>query len=79
MLPNNIKSVKILNFALIGAITLSGCSNSYSTSELTVTERCYDGVVYIKEKTGQSNLTVKFNSDSTVSTNLSNGLSCLKN
>ena len=79
MLPNNINSVKILNFALIGAITLSGCSNSYPTSEITVTERCYDGVVYIKEKTGQSNLSVKFNSDSTVSTKLSNGISCLKN
>lgn len=79
MLPINTNSVKILNFALIGVITLSGCSNSYSTSEMTVTERCYDGVVYIKKKTGQSNLSVKFNSDSTVSTKLSNGISCLKN
>lgn len=79
MLPNNINSDKILNFALIGVIALSGCSNSYSTSEVIVKERCYDGVVYIKEKTGQSNLSVKFNSDSTVSTKLSNGISCLKN
>ena len=79
MLPNIVKGVKILNFALIGAITLSGCSNSYSTSEVIVKERCYDGVVYIKEKAGQSNLSVKFNADSTVSTKLSNGISCLKN
>lgn len=79
MLPSIINSVKILNFTLIGVITLSGCSNSYSTSEVTVTERCYEGVVYIRERAGQSNLSVKFNSDSTVSTKLSNGISCLKN
>ena len=79
MLPSIMNSVKMLNFALIGVITLSGCSNSYSTSEVTVTERCYEGVVYIQERAGQSNLSVKFNSDSTVSTKLSNGISFLKN
>lgn len=79
MLPSIMNSVKMLNFALIGVITLSGCSNSYSTSEVTVTERCYEGVVYIQERAGQSNPSVKFNSDSTVSTKLSNGISCLKN
>ena len=78
MLPKEINTAKILPIILVGLLALSGCSNSYSTSEIVVSERCYDGVVYLKERTGQSNLSVKFNSDSTVSTTLSNGISCLK-
>ena len=52
MLPNIVKGVKILNFALIGAITLSGCSNSYSTSEVIVKERCYDGWFTLRRRLG---------------------------
>ena len=60
------------------ALTLVGCESTSSSTEPVILERCYDGVVYMKEKTGQSNLTVKFNSDDTVSTVLSSGISCKK-
>lgn len=69
---------KISTVVCLSSFLLLGCVSSSSTDEIKVKERCYDGVVYIKEKTGQSNLTVKFNSDGTVATKLISGISCIK-
>lgn len=51
-------------------VLIVGCLPSKELAdELTsVEEVCYDGVVYISNGTGFSNLSVKFNPDSTVIT-----------
>lgn len=67
---------KILLVVLLGA-TVAGCSfgTSSKSTELIVTEQCYDGVVYL-EKSGYTNLTVKFNSDGKVATETFDGFKC---
>ena len=72
-----VKLVIAVCLAFFTVIILFGCDSTSSTRELIVLEKCYDGVVYI-EKSGQSNISVKFNPDSTVSTTLLSGMSCTK-
>lgn len=47
-------------------LLIVGCSPSKELKPME--EMCYDGVVYISNGTGFSNLSVKFNPDSTVIT-----------
>lgn len=64
---------------LVVVTPLLGCSPSHKDEESGVEmfERCYDGVVYISNKTAEDrSLSVKFNRDGTVSTKLSNGVEC---
>lgn len=66
-----------LNIFLVLPILLflTACGNQVlDQKEVTMTEYCYDGVVYI-ERSGYS-LSVKFNPDSTVATTLRNGVKC---
>lgn len=64
---------------LIVPISLCSCSTSHKDEEsgVEMVERCYDGVVYVSNKTAEDrSLSVKFNRDGTVSTKLSNGIEC---
>lgn len=67
---------KFLLVVLLG-VTVAGCSfgTTSKNTELIVTEQCYDGVVYL-EKSGYTNLTVKFNSDGKVATETFDGFKC---
>lgn len=66
-------------FLITLSVTLTGCDEAHKDvhSGVEMIEVCYDGVVYISNKTSQDrSLSVKFNRDSTVSTKLSNGIEC---
>lgn len=67
---------KFLMVVLLGVL-LTGCNfgTKSKDTELIVTEQCYDGVVYL-EKSGYTNLTVKFNSDGKVATETFDGFKC---
>lgn len=68
------KNIKLVLLLIIVQMT-SGCNaNSNTLSEKLVAEMCYDGVVYLRH--GNPSLSVKFNSDNTVATVLSNGINC---
>lgn len=59
-------------------LAVVGCESVVDHDEGKMVEQCYDGVVYVSKITGQANLSVKFNPDSTVATKTFDGRECPK-
>lgn len=69
--------MKKLILALL-LLTVVGCESTVNHDEGKMIEQCYDGVVYIEKINGYTNLSVKFNPDSTVATKTFDGRECPK-
>ena len=74
-----ISMFKYILFFIIPVAVVGCVPNHIEKTEREIIEFCYDGVVYIQDRQGYTNTSVKLNTDSKVYTTMNNGVSCKLN